>query len=280
MWPWTVSAFRSHWPQRSGLLWPGAVPIYPVEKKTWHIPRLLLAFQSLSFGLVWCRIIVSDGISQLNHRISATSPISCRRLWLSGTLWLQLEQHSPGWAWISPLWMALDVLSLTCSCHTFTNPQLHRSSFRLSQLSPTMFPWEAHLTDGSGIHKSPAQGKPVERLCRVTHSPVLPWALLGNILVTSYSCIPFPLHNKPLTGAVSCVHVPPYLTSGPQEIHRICHTASQIFVLWEDAAYMLLPGWQKLKITSPLRGYIGLLQLTGPYENRGKYVFGPKPAEN
>lgn len=123
MWPWAVSAFRSDWPEHSGLLWPGAVPIYPIEKKTWHIPRLLLAFQSLSFGLVWCRIILSDEISQLNHHISATSPISCRRLRLSDTLWLQLEQHSPAWAWISPLWAALDVLSLTCSCHTFTSSQ-------------------------------------------------------------------------------------------------------------------------------------------------------------
>lgn len=166
MWPWAVSAFRSYWPECSGLLWPGAVPIYPVEKKTWHIPRFLLAFQSLSFGLVWCRIILSDEISQLNHHISATSPISCRRLWLSDTLRLQLEQHSPSWAWISPLWTTLAVLSLTYSCHTFTNPELplpHSSCLRLFRLIPTMFTWEAHPVAGSGIHKAPAQGKAVER---------------------------------------------------------------------------------------------------------------------
>lgn len=172
MWPWAVSAFISYWPEHSSLLWPGAVPIYPVEKKSWHIPRLLLASQSLSFGLVWCRIILSDEISQLNYHISATSPISCRRLWLSDTLQLQLEQHSPGWAWISPLWTTLDVLSLTCSCHTFTNPHLplpHSSSLRLSQHSPTMFSGKPPPNAGSGIHKTPAQEKAVEMICRQGH---------------------------------------------------------------------------------------------------------------
>lgn len=261
MWPWAVSAFRSYWPELSGLLWPGAVPIYPVEKETWHIPRLFLTFQSLSFGLVWCRIIVRDEISQLNHRISATSPISCRRLWLSDTLWLQLEQHSPGWAWISPLWTALDVLSLTCSCHTFTNPQLplpHSSS--LSSAPPCSHGKPTRLL---GLGYTRAQHRKGCRDAlqgfRVTHIPVLPGILLGNSLVTSYSCIPFPLHNKPLAGSTFCVYVPPYLTPGAQEIPRIWHFASQMFVLWEDEACMLLPGWQKLKIKSPLRRYIALL---------------------
>lgn len=209
MWPWAVSAFRSHWPGHSGLLWPGAVPIYPVEKKSWHIPRLLLAFQSLSFGLVWCRIVFSDEISQLNYHISATSPISCRRLWLSDTLQLQLEQHIPGWAWISPLWTTLNVLSLTCSCHTFTNPHLplpHSSSLTVSA-QPYHVQWETHPNPGSVVYKTPAQGKAIEILCSqgfiVTHSPVLPWVLLGNILVTSYSCIPLPLYNIPLTHRTS-----------------------------------------------------------------------------
>lgn len=210
MWPWAVSAFISYWPEHSSLLWPGAVPIYPVEKKSWHIPRLLLASQSLSFGLVWCRIILSDEISQLNYHISATSPISCRRLWLSDTLQLQLEQHSPGWAWISPLWTTLDVLSLTCSCHTFTNPHLplpHSSSLRLSQHSPTMFsgkPPKCWIWDT----QDPSTGKGCRNdLQAGAYGPVLPWVLLGNILVTSYSCIP--LHNIPLTRPVFCVHVPP-----------------------------------------------------------------------
>lgn len=130
------------------------------------------------------------------------------------------------------------------------------SSLWLSQLSPTMFPWEAHPSAGSGIQKTPAQGKAAARgseshiaLCCHESS----WAIFW--WPTTAASLSFTQQTPP----VFCVHVPPYLTSGAQEIHRIWHLASQIFVLWEDEACMLLPGWQNLKIKSHLRGYIGLL---------------------
>lgn len=128
------------------------------------------------------------------------------------------------------------------------------SSLWLSQLSPTTFPWEAHPAAGS----DPSTRKGCrDALQPGVQSHTQPCAAMSP--PRQFSDDQLQLYITDPSQDQYSVHVPPYLTLAAQEMHRIWHLASQIFILWEDEAWMLLPGWQNLKIKSPLRGYIGLL---------------------
>lgn len=127
-------------------------------------------FQSLSFGLEWCRILLSDEISQLNHHISSKSPISCR----------SLSVRHP----VTPIRTAQPRLGIDfSSVNSFRCAESHMflpHVYYPQLLSLTVSAQPHHVPMGSPLicwiwdTEDPSTGKGCSQGFRVTHSPVLP----------------------------------------------------------------------------------------------------------